>query len=402
MRKFITTGLSVLILGCAGNQPVTNNPSTEGTQKDLPSPEDSSEMYDFWGLSKNPVLYNDILLSYNDPVKPWEGSYWPTYKGGLAYRWQTNSFNESITDQNKYKNYTKEEAYKLSGSEIQNLSPAEKYDLWQENWDPTSHNSLLGNQINMAKSASTNEGIPTWVGLCNGWSLASISEKEPKNSVTVNNSKGQKITFHPSDIKALASQYYFDAPKQYGDKPLIYLSYIGESCDETGEISSFRNRRCKFVHPMAFHLVLRNYSKNKQPFIMDLDESSLRDQIWNHPISGYKMKIGEPEKYTESYGLSVAPNTKYLVNVDIEISYITESEPLFNDVRNEDYELSKHYKYTLELNEKKEIIGGSWISSHAPDFIWIPRQPARDQIMQNELRNEPIIKYDKLKVLLDQ
>ncbi|MFT6602754.1 MAG: hypothetical protein ACJARO_000262, partial [Bacteriovoracaceae bacterium] len=56
---------------------------------------------------------------------PWSGDYWPTYKGGITYRWNSKkSTNENI-------------AYKLTGvtnikslDELAKLSPSEKYDLF--------------------------------------------------------------------------------------------------------------------------------------------------------------------------------------------------------------------------------------------------------------------------------
>jgi hypothetical protein len=68
--------------------------------------------------------FDKLPLIADLPKTPWSDYYWPTYKGGLTYRWAQES-----SDQARYVYQTKPFA-ELSANEIAVLSPAEKYDLY--------------------------------------------------------------------------------------------------------------------------------------------------------------------------------------------------------------------------------------------------------------------------------
>ena len=53
--------------------------------------------------------------------KPWSGSYWPSYQGGIAFRW-----NRSPQQSFGYHLYTRNELRQLSTKQLKALSPAEK------------------------------------------------------------------------------------------------------------------------------------------------------------------------------------------------------------------------------------------------------------------------------------
>ena len=66
--------------------------------------------------------FSHIPLASQLDKEPWSGYYWAKNKAGIAYRWRVDqTFN--------YEPYKKDEVFELSPSEIESLSPAEKYDL---------------------------------------------------------------------------------------------------------------------------------------------------------------------------------------------------------------------------------------------------------------------------------
>ena len=59
------------------------------------------------------------------PDTPWSGDYWPTYKGGITYRW-----NKPVSEDSQRYNYELPNVDQLTAEQIKTLSPAEKYDLF--------------------------------------------------------------------------------------------------------------------------------------------------------------------------------------------------------------------------------------------------------------------------------
>ena len=68
--------------------------------------------------------FNSLPLKAFLKDQPWSGDYWPTYKGGLSYRWAS----PARYDKNRW-NYVKPGR----GVVTNNLSPIEKYDLYVGN-----------------------------------------------------------------------------------------------------------------------------------------------------------------------------------------------------------------------------------------------------------------------------
>ena len=96
-----------------------------------------------WGKLDDP---ENFLLGYetkfkNLPLKaklkkqPWSGYYWPTYKGGITYRWQNKSKNKK--DNITYNIIAPKKAAKLSTKQISLLSPSEKWDLFLSDYNFT-------------------------------------------------------------------------------------------------------------------------------------------------------------------------------------------------------------------------------------------------------------------------
>lgn len=56
--------------------------------------------------------------------------------------------------------------------------------------------------------------------------------------------------------------------------------------------------------------------------------------------------------------------------VRTEMSYRLENQQDWDKVGAKDFSFTIEYRYRLEINIHGEIIGGSWISTDHPDFLW--------------------------------
>lgn len=308
---------------------------------------------------------------------PWSESYWPIHKGGIGRRYADPTFPESKVWSDNYSHYLSRPP---SIQPTSQRSPAEKYD------------SLIGDYSYSLTRAMWNEGtrymqqfgkVPGWVGFCHGWAPASFMYPEPVKAVEVQSPNGQTIRFNPSDIKALASLSWGEAPPPVG--------FIGEVCrksnvpqDENGRIT---DPICFDVNPGAWHIGLVNQvGIQKRGLIMD---STFNREIWNFPVNGYRYKYFNPQTLRESSKLAGAiipirqftidkfkkyrsPNAAYVVGISLDIGYSAELEPTSAVGPRDKKRKVVRFLYDLELNQNLEIIGGEWYSNHHPDFVWNP------------------------------
>ncbi len=320
--------------------------------------------------------------------QPWSGDYWGTYKGGIGIRYADIDFPFSF-DFNKNLDYFKTYwplDYK-NAEALDLLSPAEKYDL------------LTGDTNFTLTKAAWQEGlkyneaygkIPTWFGICDGWSGSSLVLPRPQKSfqVPVLTPAGDtvQITFYPNDLKALASSLWA--------KGFYEHSFVGGRCDQEKPKRDSSGRLtdadCFDINPTALHLLLINrLHLADKGFVMDANFDS---EVWNHPVIGYDLVYFNPQTKERSknprdvmikYGTYTndkfkkyrKKSVKSIIGVDVKISYVTESSPrhLPTDSPENDNLTSVQYMYDLEIDQKDNIIGGEWYQNAHPDFIWAPK-----------------------------
>lgn len=278
-------------------------------------------------------------------TRAWSGDYWPSKKGGVNKRWNTE-------DQQgfKYESPAREAVLKMSQEELAKLAPTEKYDLFLGNYDYPLREEAKGTASKRAKD---------WAGICHGWAPASLRHSEPVPK-TVVNPDGIKIPFGSGDIKGLLSYYYAfyyeaESTNQVGLK-CYFGSWLGgvKNCDED-------------LNAGAFHIIISNKLGMKgEGFLMDVDRFN---EVWNQPVVGYKTKIVD-EYLPRSKG--AADLTVREMRVETELFYTNESDPTWNVVYGTKDQLiaKKDLVYRLELDADGKIIGGSWESKERPDFLW--------------------------------
>lgn len=304
-----------------------------------------------WDVNSNPINIFTNKEFETDPSKikitnfvkdkPWSDSYWPTYKGGIAYRWldDQSPFDVSLTPV-QYKKLTREQ--------IQRLSPAEKFDLLMGRYDVPTFK---------AEQNRTSPDTAKWEGLCHGWAPASLLFKEPK-AVTMTNPDGMKIDFASSDIKALLIFYTANV---YDYEDNSQSLFAGNRCN------SENGSGCMNTNAGAFHLIITNMINKKIPMVADIDRGV---QVWNQPIAGYEILSQTPV----AVGRTAAPGTVRSFLVRLKMHYGQEANQSWNGGNN----ITKQvvYEYTIEIDKNNKIIGGEWISAEKPDFIWTTNEPA--------------------------
>jgi hypothetical protein len=323
------------------------------------------------------------LNSGNTTIDLWSGHYWPHFQGSLAVRYRDQAFISLIKNKEQFSKFKelaeKKPLYTYSGKENL-LSPAEKYDLLvgDDSFSLTKYSWEISEKaMNLAGN------VPTWRGICDGWSAASQMMPRPVRSVTVKTPKGQPITFYPEDLKALGSLLYGRAQNE--------VIFLGKRC--RSQVLGTFTGACEGTNPAAFHKALINrVGKLKKTFVADVSPGS---EVWNYPVKSYKITYYNVFSEEESPNfLEVAEsflkknrfartnkrhkNTMSIVGVKATVVYanMREANLFESDGTSMDETLEKTYYYDLELDHSHQILGGEWFGSNRPDFIWAPTDQA--------------------------
>jgi hypothetical protein len=284
---------------------------------------------------------------------PWSDTYWASYQGGIANRWQDEQNRYPGFD---YKLYTLEEL-KNGSVDLNILSPAEKFDVFNSRYDyPLANSEWLRCNINDAR----------WEGICHGWAPAAINYEEPKN-VTMKNKDGLKIPFGSSDVKALLS--YFLAQFASGHEK---TQFIAERCNTDIQNSPRMadSTECWDINPGTFHVMLTNMiGLAGTAFVCDIDRSY---EVWNQPMAKYEYTLGNTRAPTNTS----APGTVKEQSVNLTMYYVKETYP--SPTAHEPLVLNKEYNYLLDLDANGNILGGSYDKNQWEhvDFMWAEEAPA--------------------------
>lgn len=295
-----------------------------------------------WSSSNHPKIFFqsyetnlDLIPVRNSVDLPfWSDDYWPRFQGGIAYRWQ------NFQNARSYSLLTKTEVLRLSPKELNELSPAEKFDLIQGNYDFD-----FTKKIKRQNPSSA----PGWQGICHGWAEANLHHAPPQKITKINRDQ-LEITFYPSDVAALLSYYY--AKERRGR-----VSFLGRRCRGTNS----SDLKCQDVNPGAFHIVIAETMKRGSSIIADVDPGP---SVWNHPLKSYDYEVLTERAPTAGS----ARGTVREVFVEMDLEFLIESYSSKNPIQA--YYDIKTLKYWLELDEKNQIIGGRWKGDSQLDFLW--------------------------------
>jgi subtilisin-like proprotein convertase family protein len=359
-----------------------------------------------WNSINNPSLFK-VQLEYKLSALPkegraekipWPDTYWPTYEDSINARWQVGygqpASKDTLSPAEKYdmafNNWNPgTDFYKLkpySSSNCDNkswdkeyynkLGPAAKYVSENKgNWE--AHDGYDSDGDGKTDECDDRDGVETWWGLCHAWVPAAILEKEPQKPVVHNG-----VKFEVSDIKALLIAMY--------DSSDAIL--VGGRCnDKEVKVDSKTGRiladQCRDTNPGTYHVVMANFLGKKKALAED---RTYDYQVWNQPIVEWKVNSMKEIKEKDAIKLLGLPatvtkyphnkNAKKWYEVYATTYYITESEAsteAFTDVI-DDYTRDDQYHYILEIDKNGKVIGGEWLDqSHKnhPDFLWLPIAP---------------------------
>ncbi len=378
-RSMSALAFAATCFGLSACSPV--EPSTSQTQEAW----DGANAPTIFGVQSAPYLNVAASAYLPDAKLGWSGDYWPTIKGGISDRWQTNRSDSEDYTNHVYAPLTAQAASRLTNAQLDKLSPAEKYDILTGRLDFPLTRAEKG-AVLAARDASGD--VPSWHGICHGWSAASIREKQPGKAARVDLGAGRSLTFNYGDLQALAS-------RAYADFDTYDFAFLGGRCDAQTVRFDAQGRavdsECRDVNPGAFHLILGDYlGRRQESFIADVHNG---EQVWNQPIVGYKLT------YSNERGLQGdrlagyrAPGTQRLVDVSAQLFYLLESNTSLEPTR--PYYDSVTVTYSLELDSRGYVLGGEWTSKDRPDFLWSVRSAPRTN-------SSSLIDYNTVKRLLD-
>ncbi len=325
---------------------------------------------------------------------PWSDSFWPVTRGFVARRYADGGFPNSTDFSANYGYVQARPAWTVGTNQ---MSPSEKYDflVGDSSWRLTNRAWGKGNRYIQQYGF-----VPTWVGLCHGWAPASLMTPMPVRSVTVPAANGTAVTFYPSDVKALASVLWGEAP------PIV--RFAGARCkkfnpqeDDVGRVTT---EGCYDVNPGTLHMALVNeLGQQQRGFVMD---STFDFEVWNYPIAAYAYHYFNPQTLTVSdtiVGSRVAlnkftidkfksyrsPNGRYVVGIAMDVTYASVLQPSTKVISKQKYHTVR-YVYDLELDANNNIIGGEWYSNFHPDFLWNPPVNSRAMAAVEKASLEPV------------
>ncbi|OQW49205.1 MAG: hypothetical protein A4S09_03820 [Proteobacteria bacterium SG_bin7] len=323
--------------------------------------------------------------------KPWSDDYWPHHKGGPAARYNDDKFPNSSEWNENFDYVSKNPFYIVFESSVRtsidNLSPAEKYDL------------LVNEKSGSLTKALWEEGeyyykahgkVEAWMGICHGWAAASYMSPRPKKAIEVLAFDGKtKIKFFPDDIKALQSLLWANTRTQ--------TLFAGERCNDRNppldENGRPKKSECRDSNPATWHnTIVNRVGLSKQSFVLD---ATFDYQVWNQPIIKYSYSYFNPQTMKvaklDEARIDVAnfPNDKFakhrsreassIVGVTMQVTYGVETSPTHSesDVPENDLSRTVLYVYDLELDSNGNILGGEWYKTPHPDFLWTPTKDAK-------------------------
>lgn len=280
-----------------------------------------------------------LQSSISDQTLAWPGSHWPSYLGSISHRWSSSN------PQNfSYKYNSREELQSMEMHLLDELSPAEKFDIYLGDYNYSTVRSIRSRY-----SPNENE----WHGICHGVAVAALNHPEPK-AIVVKTKDNIELEFYASDLKGLLSYFYarYSTTRSY---------QVGKRC-----YSRRRRSNCKGLNAGSFHILISNFIGLKdKPIIVDTDQMS---EVWNHVAMSYESYIVNESDPT----LASARRAVKRIRIQTLVKYASAIAPKFQAVlgtEKAEY-MDQNYDYYIELDKDGKIVGGEWISELKPDFVW--------------------------------
>ena len=342
------------------------------------------------------------LHSGQSKNQTWSYHSFPTYKGGLAYRY-LDSFYENSEDWNKIFDYYQTNSSKslIENNQINILSPIEKYEYLIGNLDFNLTKKEWSQGADYIKSHGE---IPDWFGLCNGTAPSTINNSRPQNAIVLKSFDNKNdILFYPSDIKALLAYAWATAGSA--------SEMMGGRCDSIIQPGVRPPLNCLDTNPGSFHMAVINLlGVNGQAFIMD---SASGNEVWNRSVVSYQFNYFRPgtRNLTDKLKYALIPISEYkndpyqqyralgttqIVGVSMELTYLIGTKPSseMSNHSSEDMFLKTTYWYDLEIDQAGIVIGGEWQEQLHPDFLWVVAQNYQPKTFYDYVIGSKLFSYE--------
>lgn len=353
--------------------------------------------------------YQDVLTSLPSygiaDNKPWSGYYWAYRYGLLSARYSSDNKNSMCLisngqivqwltyGQSVYSYSQPQEDYSVKKQATKEVyqnyvnsyySSAEKIDLLFGDADFSMTNWMK----QQGYKYLTDNDVPSWLGICNGWAPASYLEPRVKKAVTLtayNNST--QIDFLPDDMEAYASLFF--AMTNYD------IKLVGSRCSDVND------PYCVLMNAGVFAIVIANQiGVRKQNCIF---EPKVDSEIWNFPAYSYTFQFyNAKNRKTRSYTYtltkdllltqydlktiynpiitkalksSTARYTQYYTGLRLCVYYVGEDYPYHDSTSFDDTTGQTCYDMILALATGNKIIDGFWDQADIPTYIWTPINP---------------------------
>lgn len=283
--------------------------------------------------------------AYYNPTS-WSGHYWPFKLGGINNRWADPRYKERYNSRIP----TQNEVFRMSRNDMALLSPSEKFDILNSNYEFPLTREVLSKADPKASE---------WEGICHGWAPAAINHPEPQ-ATSLRNADGLVVDFGSADIKALVS--YFYANHAVGGAN----GQMGLRCN-FGRWTGGKRECTEDLNAGAFHIVMTNMLALKhEAFIMDIDRWK---EVWNQPVIGFRSRVlGGWQRPSRGAATRAVQELRFAT----ELWYVEEDEPAWYQNFGTENQVfaKKEYVYRVEVDASGMIVGGVWESEERPDFIW--------------------------------
>lgn len=308
----------------------------------------------------------------------WADTYWPTSERSHNNRWQGDSVKSPLEKYDAA--FNNKAGCATQPDQLSGVGAKAKWDTYFQcagpaaTWQMKNYQNLgilFDGVDNDRKNGidDSEEGPQSWWGTCHAWTPAALLEPEPQHAVTING-----IKFDVADIKALTQNVYdrTDALMLGGRSAAETFSHRANESANTDDMD---------VNPGALHVILTNFlGKNDMALIEDRTANT---EVWNQPVVGYRVTkqaditATKANECVGATGSTWTFNTKAkkLVEVRMEVDYITESGAEATPLGYANNTQTDNYHYILEVGTMGKVIGGRYCSENEndhPDFLWAP------------------------------
>ncbi len=236
------------------------------------------EEKEVWDSANNPAFVDNTFIYEADklPVKgethnkPIAGDYWATYRDSVNVRWDGDN---SQSPAEKFGAAFGKPNTAMAVSQGYGIRSRTDRKECTTDGDCTSTDD--GSSCAIPRGETKGRCIPTWWGICHGWSPYAISEAPPTAPVTKNG-----VTFFPGDIIGLMSLVYSES---------LPTKFLSQRCntkepkmDPDGRVTA---GECRDMNPGSMHVVVTNMLGLRG--VGAVEDRTWNDQVWNQPMRGY-------------------------------------------------------------------------------------------------------------------